>query len=303
MMEVRFGYLQEQMVIEWSSGTVRPLDNIASIVERVQVHERAYGDWFHPPLEPVSRDSKETKNSPLVPTRTFSLPATHLLSLKNHDEADECANFVIALFGMLKGRRLQREGWQHFYKAPIDQELCDFCADKSEIAHALDRVSDFWQTHADVDIRRLAFGALHWHLFAQLYEHDFERFNAQYMALDACHKLAKATWTNFDSATTHAKRASALCTQLGVPTPAWANVPTGQRTCALSERRNALIHEAMYGGQPVGFVHPVEHSGMELELTKLVARLLLRLLGIENEYTRSACTTRVTMEFSFDTKR
>lgn len=31
-------------------------------------------------------------------------------------------------------------------------------------------------------------------------------------------------------------------------------VPAGQKTCALSERRNALIHEAMYGGQPVGFL-------------------------------------------------
>lgn len=303
MIEVRFGYLQERTVIDWSAATISPLDDIASIVEQVQAHESAYGDWFYPPLEPASLDSKETKNAPLVPTSIFSLPATHLLSFKNQDWTDECANFMIALFGLLKGRRLQREGWQHFYKAPIDRKLCDFYADKWEIAHALDRVSDFWQTHADADIRKLAFGALHWHLFAQLYQHGFERFNAQYMALDVCHRLATATWAGFKPATTHADRASALCTQLGVPTPAWANVPAGQKTCALSERRNALIHEAMYGGQPVGFAHPAEHKGMELELTGLVARLLLRLLGIENEYTRSACTIYQTIGFGFDAKR
>jgi hypothetical protein len=83
-----------------------------------------------------------------------------------------------------------------------------------------------------------------------------------------------------------------------VPTPSWA-IPTGGKTCALAERRNALVHEAMYGGEPVGFTHPAEDKGMELELTGLVARLLLRLLGIENEYTRSACTTYQTIGFSF----
>ena len=55
----------------------------------------------------------------------------------------------------------------------------------------------------------------------------------------------------------------------------------------------------MYGGEPVGFTHPVDHKGMEYELTLLVARILLRLLGVDNEYTRSACTTRQTYGFSF----
>ncbi len=72
----------------------------------------------------------------------------------------------------------------------------------------------------------------------------------------------------------------------------------GQKTCALSERRNALTHEAMYGGQPVGFTHPTDHKGMEYELTLLIARLLLRLLGIENEYTRSPRTYYQTIGFN-----
>jgi len=297
MIEVRFGYLQERTVIDWSSGSIIPLDNIASIVEHVQADGNAYGDWFYPPLEPAALDPKETKNAPLVQTPGFSLLSTHLLSLKSQDCTDHCANFVIALFGMLKGRRLQRGGWQHFYKAPIDRKLCDFYADKLAIAHALDKACAFWLKHTDEDIRKLAFGAVHWHLFAQIYQHSFERFNAQYMALDACYKLATKTRVGFKSAS-HTYRASALCAKLGVPTPSWA-IPTGGKTCALAERRNALVHEAMYGGEPVGFTHPAEDKGMELELTGLVARLLLRLLGIENEYTRSACTTYQTIGFSF----
>ncbi len=297
MIEVRFGYLQEPAVINWSVATIRPLDDITNIVEQVQTHKSAYGDWFYPPLEPVKFDSKETKNAPLVPTEIFILPATHLLSFKSQDWTDECANFMIALFGMLKGRRLQREGWQHFYKAPIGQMLCDFNANNREITQALDRASDFWRQHTDVETRKLAFGALHWHLFAQLYQHSFERFNAQYTALDVCCKLATKTWEGFPKkCPPHAARASVLCAQTGVPMPEWAGI-------TLSKRRNALVHEAMYGGLPVGFAYPTEHKQMEYELTLLVARLLLRLLGIENEYTRSACTIGQTIGFGFDARR
>lgn len=296
MIEVRFGYLQEPTAIDWSAGTISPLDDIVSSVERVQAHESAYGNWFYPPLEQAPRDSNETKDAPLIPTTNFSLPATHLLSFKSQDWTDEGANFIIALFGMLKGRRLQREGWQHFYKIPLaPMQGCDFNADKREIAYALEKAGELWLIHTDPDIRKLAFRALHWHLFAQLYQHGFERFNAQYMALDACYKLAEKT--KGIKIHGHAKRASGLCDLLGVPTPVWANVPAGESACALSERRNALVHEAMYGGQPVGFTHPADHKGMEFELTLLVARLLLRLLGTENEYTRSACTYYQTVGF------
>jgi hypothetical protein len=301
MIEIRFGYLQESAVIDWVVGTIRPLDDIASIVEHMQADANSYGGWFYPRLKPIPHDSSEAiKVRPLVPMG-FSLPATHLLLFKNHGWTDEGANFVIALFGMLKGRRLQRDGWQHFYKAPIDRKLCDFYATDQEISHALDRASNFWLTHTDSDTRKLAFGALHWHLFAQLYQHEFERFNAQYMALDACYKLADKTWPDFPhNYLTHAERPSVLCDQIGVPIPAWANIRTvgKKKICELAVRRNALIHEAMYGDQAVGFSHPKIYSAMELELTGLVARILLRLLGIDNEYTRSECTTGATFGFS-----
>jgi hypothetical protein len=67
----------------------------------------------------------------------------------------------------------------------------------------------------------------------------------------------------------------------------------------VAERRNALVHQALYAGQPIGFAFPEEHAEMELELTGLVARLFLRLLGIDNEYTRSSCTEMQTIGFSF----
>lgn len=294
MMETHFGFLQESTRLAWRAGRIEPIGNHDEVVEQTLSSGLVFDGWFYPPLRPVASNT----TAPLRPVG-FVLPITHVMMLTDDGWSNECANFFITLFGMLKGQRLQREGWQHFYKAPVERKLNNFFAVDSEISKALDKATDFWQTHRDVETRKLAFGALHWHLFAQLYEHEFESFNAQYMALDACHRLATATWNNFKPASTHAERAQDICMQLGVPVPTWAICPSGQKKCELSERRNALVHEAMYGGQPVGFTHPSDQGAMERELPGLVARILLRLLGIDNEYTRSRCAaTRATMGFS-----
>lgn len=300
MIDVRFGYLQELANIEWSLGSIKPLDDFDNVVEKLQSDKYAYGDWFYPPLLDITHSPKETKKPPLVPTLSYPLPSTHLLSLNSQDGTDEFANFIIALFGMLKGRRLQREEWRHFYKAPLNPMQGCVNADKREIAYALEQASKFWLKHPDAETRKLAFGALHWHLFAQLYQHSFERFNAQYMALDACCELAVKTWTGFPKKRPiHAKRPFVLCEQLGVPTPEWARIVSvgNTDTCALADCRNNLAHEAMYAGQPVGFAITNEVQTMEGELTLLVSRLLLRLLGVDNAYTRSPCTTQQSCGF------
>lgn len=251
-------------------------------------------EWCYPPLRPLNI----SVDAPLIPT-TFSLPATHQIHLTAVNATDEEANFMIALFGLLKGQRLQRSEWQHFYKAPVARKLNDFVATDVQITKTMDIAAAFWRNHTNPEVRRLAFGALHWHLFAQLYEHQFERFNAQYMALDACAELAlKIGFPGYPSTRpSHATRASKLCDCTGAPKPIWADPVAGQQSCALALRRNELAHEAMYGGQPVGFAHPLEHINMELELTGLVARIFLSILGVSNEYTRSECTTRQMMAF------
>ncbi len=206
---------------------------------------------------------------------------------------------------MLKGTRLQRAGWQHFYKAPIESKLNDFLASPSEIIRTLDIATHFWRNQVDPKVRKLAFGALHWHLFAQLYEHQFERFNAQYTALDACAELASVMqYSGYPpgSRPHHYKRACQLCLATGTPLPSWASCykkDPKRSSCALADRRNDLVHEGLYGGQPIGFAVPTTDKHMERELTGLVARVFLALIGVQNEYIRSACTTNQTHGFSF----
>ena len=292
-MEVKFGALLEPCSLSWCDGRIEPLPELDEIKNSLTQSSCSHDGWIYPPLKPVGR----TAETPLMPVG-FSLPATHQLVMDGEDS--EKANFIIALLGMLKGMRLQRPDWQHFYKTPITRKLNDFYATNSETEHALSIASSFWEQHQEPEIRKLIFGALHWHLFAQLYEHEFERFNAQYMALDACAELALLIDLPGypDKRPPHAERASKLCECTGVQKPVWISPVSGEKSCALAQRRNVLIHEAMYGGQPVGFAYPPDHKDMERELTGLVARIYLCLLGIKNEYTASVCTTDQIMGFS-----
>jgi hypothetical protein len=90
-----------------------------------------------------------------------------------------------------------------------------------------------------------------------------------------------------------------MASALGLRTPGWAQAISAEgRACSLSTRRNALVHEALYADEPIGFAHPKTEQGMELELTNFVARCIFALLGIRNEYTRSPVDTRQCIGFA-----
>lgn len=294
---IRFGFLNEPLSVTWRYGTISPIPNFEEIASCFEQSAGVYKGWVYPPIKAVDGQGAAAKRA-WVPS-TFSVPSSHIL--RPSSDADPAhSDFFIALFGFLNGRRLQREGWQHFYKVPFSRQLCDFVASNKSIEWAMNQALAFCEQHSsNAEVLKLAFGALHWHTFAQLYEHEFERFDAQYKALDVCYKLTCLTQPSFERAT-HAKRAARLCEHFGVEPPEWVISPSnqdGRQTCELAIRRNALAHEAQYGGQPLGFAHPADNGAIDLGLKYLVSRILLSTLGICNTYTSSSPTTRAPMYF------
>ena len=298
MESIRFGFLNEPLSVSWRYGTIRPVPNFEEIASCFEQSAGVYKGWVYPPIKAVDGRGAAAKKA-WVPA-TFSIPSSHILT--PHPDADPAhSDFFIALFGFLHGRRLQREGWQHFYKAPLSRQLCDFVSNKKSTEWALNQALTFCERHSsNTEALKLAFGALHWHTFAQLYEHEFERFDAQYKALDACYRLVCLTQDSFTRERTHAKRAARLCEHFGVEPPDWVSPSKNQDsqgTCELAIRRNALAHESLYGGQPLGFAHPADHGAMDLGLKSLVARIYLSALGVINEYTQSSAITRSVQAF------
>jgi hypothetical protein len=184
--------------------------------------------------------------------------------------------------------RLVPEGWSHFYKATIDTcKLTDLVCNTGEMTEVVRRASKWWQS-ADAERRQRMFGAIHWYCFSGAYEHQFERFAALYTVLDTLH------WVHLRQTgaktSKHAEIPLTLAKAYGMQVPSWAEISKG--TCSLALLRNEFIHEARFGGVPIGFAHPTGISSINLELSAFLTRLIMAVLGIQCRYSESPVTTR-----------
>jgi len=291
MTELKFGHWPKSWSITAGPIHIEPLPDYLRVVELVDGDDRAAGNWFHPPLTPVYVPGVPNEDSPLVYAPRYSLLPTHRLTLPDSD-GRTCGELLLAVLGMTEGLRLIPEDWGHFYKTAIrPHTLCDLICSKSDVAHILTNTYDFWTAHPTSEIRQGIFGAIHWLLFSQSYEHQFEEFGAQYIVLDACYHVHGLINCLSGLRVKHAVRASYLASHYSIPVPTWASMgPNG--TCGLSEIRNAFIHEGRYGDDPIGFGHPTTYPNIVLELKAFNTRLILGMLGIDCGYVRSPVNSR-----------
>jgi hypothetical protein len=88
------------------------------------------------------------------------------------------------------------------------------------------------------------------------------------------------------NAQSHSSRIEALCAYYDLVLPAWWQTSTSS---AVVKLRNALVHEARWGGKPLGFGHPEEpFDAIHLDLGYFNARLLMALFGEDHPYIHSA---------------
>lgn len=273
---VLFGWLPETKTYATSEFSISQAntygESVANVMQSSQIDSSG---WFHPPI---------TEGPPARAEPAFQLPSTHVLRIDD-DIAGEMrlSSFVILVLGLLKGLRLVPEAWAHFYRVPTrPHQLTDFYVTDDAVSRVLTLAIDFWR-RSDHAVRRLAAGAFHWHSFGATYLHSFEVFSAQYTVLDTCWRIYQHE-TNAKSAS-HAARVENLAAVFGVPLPAWAIVHNGASD--LSKLRNALLHEALWAGEPIGFAHPATYKNLHRDLHALNSRFLLALLGERGRYVTS----------------
>jgi hypothetical protein len=219
------------------------------------------------------------------------LPSTHTLALDVPYENGDLADFLIALLGFADGVRLTRDGWTHFYKAPLELgALADFHASLREIGEIVRAGAALW-TSIDPEVRARLFGAIHWLQFSSLLDHDFERFAGLYTVLDTLFWVHRKSTNGPD--VHHFERAAKLAEFYGLPIPSWAaEAPSGH--CRLADLRNELVHEARYAGAPTGFSYPRDNPYITMELRHFISRLLFAILRIPCEYRGTLVTTGMT---------
>lgn len=286
-----FGWLPINCAWRTASVEITPLNSFQQALGQVRTSGQIADGWFLPPiLGPTVGTS-----GPQVSAPTFRLPTTHLLRANPPYDTCQCIEFLIQVVGLANGYRLLPSNWQHFYKTPVvTGKATDLVCDAREVERVLVAAERFWLTHSRDDIRRAMFGAVHWRLFSPSYEHEFERFGAEYTVLDTCYWIHCQVNGLGRNVVSHALRAEFLCQAYGLPTPVWAVAHQGanRKSSSIADLRNEFVHEGRYGGQPLGFAHPNFVPSIDLQLANLNTRLILSLLGVSCAYVRSPVGTR-----------
>jgi hypothetical protein len=279
MMHVEeFGWLPIRHDYAGATFRVETADDFERSIKEVVSSGQTDDDWYWPPLEP---------HGPPRPVQVYALPTTHLVHAEGGpSEAQRLIEFLVTVLGFLYGMLLTPGGWVNFYRVCIKPSRWhDFYIQTAACARILGVAEKLWLTSSG-EAREAVFGALRWHTFALSYDHPFERFLAQYMVLDAvwrAHSVLKASKSKI---TAHSARIGALCKYYNVVLPpSWSSSKPAD---LVVKARNQLVHEARWGGEPLGFGHPDEPLDViHLDLAYVNARLILALLGEDHPYIHS----------------
>ncbi|HWR29657.1 MAG TPA: hypothetical protein VN631_07470, partial [Negativicutes bacterium] len=89
-----------------------------------------------------------------------------------------------------------------------------------------------------------------------------------------------------------------LANKYNIKLPSWAELDSTGRQSKLSKQRNELVHEAKYGGHPIGYSYPGENYS--LEFTSFNTKLISAALGINTPYLAAEPDNRA--EWGWDIK-
>lgn len=288
--EKSFGFLLDEREVEFECGLIRPLTDHskkkAIFYDTCSVSE----GWIYAPEIELNKSFNERKRfkarAPIISDRYFSMPPTHRI-VSNSLNDDELLFFIKA-YSLIMGCYLSPDGHLNPCRIPYETgKLTGLIPSNQDQVRALNQIFDFY-SKANIAKREQAMASIHWYLFGQcssLYPWEF--FDAQYKVLDGVFALVKEDLSNSRYATgknkyiSHTKRSLAMAEHFGIELPSWAQV-TSNGSSKLSTARNALSHEAKYGGAPIGYAHPEENY--QLELTAFCLKLLCAALGIKTSY-------------------
>lgn len=213
------------------------------------------GKWYFPPIVPDPREPTQ-KRRPLSPDLRFYLPETHCLSFDPSKYGDDGEVFLLFTIGFAKGLFLVQEGWGHVMRTAVQVgQYSGFYCRPRAVVEMVDQFEWLVGRHNDGPqaARNAIAGVICWYMFSQNYRLSFEEFLGQYTVLDSICRLYEKT-RNKKLPQSHSERPEILCSELGVKAPAWVvtrrDPLTRKKQSELSQIRNALVHEGMFGDKP-----------------------------------------------------
>ena len=291
---LHFGYYPYSFNASTGAISISTLPDLAEKVVAIEKDEYVKDDWIYAAPQMTYQFDGSIVKQPYS-HRIFGLPKTHVFSHASSDN-DDHLTFHLWVLSFFIGMRLTSTEAGFVDSTPIrPNKLFDFVLVGKELSDVLVLTEAFWVKHKTEPKRaKLIAGIVHALFLSQNPHHlQFERFLLLYSAFDACFALAKLIHTQIKPPTSHAKRVSWMCDLFHMPTPAWADNSNTQST-EIASLRNDSVHEALFMGEPLGFVmHGIgANVNLTLEMEALICRLLVALLGVHSaDYVVSPVTT------------
>lgn len=291
---VEFGFHPYSLELQVGPLTVEPLSDLKNTVAAVAEWEQIDGDWIYAPMQRLRIFGGEVRERPYS-ARVFGLPKTHKIT---HAAADGDAHlsFHIWVLSFFEGIRLTATEAGFLDATPLRPgKLVDFNLHGNSRKKAIEIAEVFWSTHrTKPHLSQLFAAAVHALFLGQNPRHlQFEEFMFLYTAFDACYKLASSLHP-CPKHVSHARRVKWMCDLFGMATPDWAD-PEASSGPEVATLRNAMVHEALFFGEPLGFaIHGLNSTrNLTLEMQALICRLLVALIGgSTSDYVRTPTNTR-----------
>lgn len=285
MVSKEFGFYPIRYDVDLGDFKIETLERFEQSIDAVMSDVGVHADWIYAPLREERRFGiPGTRTLPFT-SRIFGLPKTHRL-IHTSDDPKRVA-FLIRVFGLFVGMKQSDEDAGFLDAATLKPGTSNdvvWCGQSLDVALA--RANDFYTTHAAQPTTELAVrAAIHSYLLSDLPTLlDYERFLHLYTATEAAAKAIEPLHGKAPGG--HGQKIAHVCQSVGVSTPWWAD---GSNRL-IADERNRTIHEGLFLGEPWGYMsfgglHSTErkYQNLLLEMQKLVSRLLMGLLGVNDE--------------------
>lgn len=274
---MKFGFLTDNREFECSDFSIVTVDNFDKTLETFYDHFPVSDGWIYGPKTKLKKTTQEEKKfrqlAPIISSSFYLMPTTHEIKSSITDEAH--LKFLILGYSFLQGLYLNPQGHSFLNRIPYEPgRLNGLILIRDDYVNGMEIINHFYKSFS-VESRNQMFACMHWFLIGQTFNFEWDRFEAQYKVLDGIFRLSNIRKTP------HASRPVELAKKFGLKIPHWAK-PNAMGQSQLSKDRNELIHEAKYGGHPIGYSYP--STNYSLEFTSFNTKLIAATLGIEMPY-------------------
>lgn len=283
---MKFGFLIDRKEFKCSGFSIETVVDYDEILNSFYYSVSVSNGWVYGPEKELEKSSNEKRKfkyrGPINCSSFYRMAATH--EIKSNTDDEDYLRFLILGYGFLQGLYLIPEGYSYLGRIPYEPgTLNGLLLVGEDYVNGMEIINSFYKS-SNAEKRNQMFASIHWFLIGQSYNFEWDRFDAQYKVLDGIYRLSGVNARN------HASRPVELANKYGITLPKWAELDSTGEKSELSKHRNELVHEAKYGGHPIGYSYPSENYS--LEFTSFNTKLIAAALGINTPYLHADPTNR-----------